>query len=253
MSASTPTAPRRTPASAAVADPPGPPPVRAAGWTSIAQGLLLFVPLGVLGAAIDWPASLDRPAAEILPSIAQHEGAVRVGYLAYLVYSVLFGVTLVLLARLVEGRLPAGARRLLVGLAIASVIARSIGIVRWLAPMPVLADAWGTAGDEAERRSIAHVYDAVNAWGGTIGEALGVGLFAAGALGILAAGLLRERRVPRWLAVWSAVAAAAVLLNTAELAGGDLGPVLTVSVTVVQLWFLAAGAWLLTRGRRLTS
>ena len=227
------------------------PPVAGAGWTSVAQGLLLFVPLGVLGAAIDWPASLDRPAAEVLPLIAQNEGAVRFGYLAYLLYSVLFGVTLVLLGRLVEHRLPAGARRLLVGFAIASVVARCIGIVRWLAPMPVLADSYGAAGDEAERQAVGHVYDAVNAWGGTIGEALGVGLFAAGALGILAVGLLRESRVPRWLAVWSVVAAAAVLLNVAELAGVALGPVLTGSVTVVQLWFLAVGVWLLVRGRRL--
>lgn len=34
-------------------------PVRGAGWTSVAQGLLIFVPTFVLGTAVDWPASLD--------------------------------------------------------------------------------------------------------------------------------------------------------------------------------------------------
>jgi hypothetical protein len=42
-------------------------------------------------------------------------------------------------------------------------------------------------------------------------------------------------------------------MNAVELLGIDLGPLITVTVTVVQLWFLATGAWLLTRGRGLTA
>ena len=224
-------------------------PVRGAGWTSIAQGLLLFVPVLVLGGAINWPASLGDPASDMLPRILENEGAVRLGYLAYLAYSVLFGITMVLLLRLVEHELPPGARRLAVGFAVASVVARCIGIVRWLGPMPVLADAYAEAGDGSQRAAIARVYDAVNAYGGTIGEALGVGLFAAVSLGILASGLLRSRRVPRLIAVGAAVSAGAVLLNAVELAGVDIGPLTTVTVTIVQLWFLATGIWLLRVSR----
>lgn len=224
-------------------------PVGGAGWASVAQGLLLFVPVLVLGAATNWPASLGDPASDMLPRILQNEGAVRLGYLAYLAYSVLFGITMVLLLRLVEHELPAGARRLAVGFTVASVVARCIGIVRWLGPMPVLADAYAEAGDESQRADIARVYEAVNAYGGTIGEALGVGLFAAISLGILASGLLRSRRVPRLIAVGAAVSAGAVLVNAFELAGVDIGPLTTVTVTVVQLWFLAAGIWLLRISR----
>jgi hypothetical protein len=107
-----------------------------------------------------------------------------------------FGFTIVLLARLVEGQLPATMRRLIVGFALASVVARCIGIVRWLAPMPVLADAHGQAQDDSQRYAVEQVYEAVNAWGGTIGEALGVGLFAALALALLAVGLIRNDRSP---------------------------------------------------------
>ncbi|CAB4552659.1 unannotated protein [freshwater metagenome] len=35
-----------------------------------------------------------------------------------------------------------------------------------------------------------------------------------------------------------------------ELFGVDPGPLLTVTVTVVQLWFLATGVWLLARGTK---
>lgn len=243
----------RLPATAHRSPDAAPRPVRGAGWASLALGLLLFVPVGVLGSAIGWPASLGEPASVVLPLIAENEGAVRFGYLVYLAYSILFGITVVLLARLVEDRLPPGARRLLVGFAVASVVARCLGIVRWLAPMPVLADAWGASTDDGQRYALEQVYEALNAWGGTIGEALGVGLFAAIALGLLATGLLRDRAVPRWLAVGAVVSAAAVLVNAVELAGVDLGPVITVTVTVVQLWFLAIGVWLLARGRRLAA
>jgi len=229
------------------------PPIRGAGWASLLQGLLIFVPIAILGSAINWPSSLSDPASTMLPRIAENEGAVRLGYLAYLAYSVLFGITVVLLARLVEGHLPAGARRLLVGFAIASVAARCLGIVRWLAPMPVLADSYVETEDETQRYAVEQVYGAVNAWGGTIGEALGVGLFAAIALGMLAAGMLKARQIPRWIAVWAMIAAAAVLVNAVELFGTDIGPLSTVTVTVVQLWFVATGIWLLTRGRRLSA
>ncbi len=241
------TAPDRTLSRPGTSDDP---PRRGAGWASLVQGLLLFVPVIVLGGAINWPASLGDPAAEMLPLIAANEGAVRFGYLAYLLYSVLFGVTVVLLLRMVEHELPPAARRLAVGFAIASVVARCIGIVRWLAPMPVLADAHRDAADEGERYAVERIYDAVNAYGGTIGEALGVGLFAAVSLAILATGLLRSRTTPRPVAVGAAVAAGAVLVNAVELAGIEVGPLTTGTVTVVQLWFIAAGVWLLRGSRR---
>jgi hypothetical protein len=224
------------------------PPARGAGWAAVVQGLLIFVPTIVLGAAVGWPASLSDPASTALPRLADNEGAVRFGYAAYLVYSVLFAVTITMLARLVEGDLAKGVRRLVIGFAIASAIARSLGIVRWLAPMPELADAYGSAADDGQRYTIERLYDALNSYGGTIGEALGVGLFAAISIGLLSIGLLRSSAIPRWIGVWSVISAIALALGAVELFGVDPGPLLTVTVTVVQLWFLATGAWLLTRG-----
>lgn len=226
------------------------PPVRSAGWTAVVQGLLIFVPTVALGAAIGWPASLSDPASVALPRLADNEDAVRLGYFAYLLYSVLFAVTITLLTRLVEGDLAKWIRRLVIGFAVASAVARSIGIVRWLAPMPDLAQTYTSAADEGQRYTVSVVYDALNSYGGTIGEALGVGLFAAISIGLLSVGLLRSRVIPRWVAVWSVISAVALALGVVELFGVDPGPLLTVTVTVVQLWFLATGAWLLARGVR---
>jgi len=115
--------------------------------------------------------------------------------------AVLFAVTITLLARLVEHDLAMGIRRLVIGFAVASAIARSLGIVRWLGPMPELAESYNAASDDAQRYAIARVYDALNSYGGTIGEELGVGLFAAISIGLLTIGLLRSQVVPRRIAM----------------------------------------------------
>jgi hypothetical protein len=116
--------------------------------------------------------------------------------------------------------------------------------------MPELADAYVAATDDTQRYTIERTYDALNSFGGTIGEALGVGLLAAISIALLSVGLLRSQAIPRWIAVWSIVSAIALAPGAVELFGVDPGPLLTITVTVVQLWFLATGIWLLARGTR---
>lgn len=77
---------------------------RLTGVVSLVQGLLIFIPTIVLGQAIGWPASLGDPASVALPRLLEQESAVRLGYSAYLVYSMLFAVTIVLLAKLRTGK-----------------------------------------------------------------------------------------------------------------------------------------------------
>ena len=127
---------------------------RWAGSMSILQGLLLFVPLVVLGGAINWPESLSDPADVALPRLLENEGAVRLGYVAYLIYSVLFAVTMILLVRYAKTRASIGLGSMITGFAIASTVARCIGIIRWLVPVPVLAELYAASTDEAERTAI---------------------------------------------------------------------------------------------------
>lgn len=223
---------------------------RWAGWVSIAQGLLIFVPMIVLGAAINWPASLSDPADIALPRLLENEGAVRLGYIAYLIYSILFAVTMILLLRYAKSRAVIALGALIAGFAVVSALARSIGIVRWLVPAPELAEAYVTTTNETERVAIAVVFDSMNAYGGTIGEVLGVGIFAALSIGLLAIAALRTRAFPLWIGVFGLIAALGVLATTVELAGSDASSIIFFGTTLVQLWFLATGIWLLLRGTR---
>ena len=221
-----------------------------AGWISIAQGLLIFVPMIVLGAAINWPESLSDPADIALPRLIENEGAVRFGYIAYLIYSILFAVTMALLVRYVKGSVVKVVGAVIIGFAMLSALARVIGISRWLVPAPALAEAYVVAPDETARVAISVVFDSLNNFGGTIGEVLGVSIFAGLSIGLLSIVALKSRTFPAWLAIFGLVSALAVLATTIELAGEDASSLIFFGTTLVQLWFLAVGAWLLFRGRK---
>lgn len=216
---------------------------RTTGFLLILEGLLIFVPLIVLGAAIGWPANLSEPASVNLPLVIKQAGSVRLGYVSYLVYSILFWPIALLVARVA-----AGSDTLSSGLKIAAGFGLASMIARWLAPMPVLAKLY-TAPDATPqlRQTIDVVYEGLNAYGGTIGETLGVSLFAALWAAIVSIAFLRSRTLPRWVGIFGLIAALSLAINLVELFGIDLGGLITLTTTLVHLWFLALGIVLLRR------
>jgi hypothetical protein len=221
-----------------------------AGYVSLVQALLIIIPTVVLGAAIDWPISLGDPASTMLPRLLDQQASVTAGYIAYLIYSILFLVTMALLSEYV---LPDGdhvLKKIIIALATASALARSIGIIRWLVPMPELARMWATASDEQQRYTLTLAYELLNAYGGTIGEVLGVSIIAACSITLLIIGGWRRATIPRWFGVTGLVAAGALLVTSADVVGIDPGPVVPVlGTTAVQGWFLLTGIWLVRRAR----
>jgi hypothetical protein len=221
---------------------------RTAGYLLVVQALLLFVPMIVLGSSINWPASLSEPAGVMLPLIREQAAAVLAGYFVYLLFSVLFWPTSLFAARAL---VPAdgGLARLAAGFGVASAVARTLGIVRWLGPMPILAALYTDGSTSAEgRATIEVVYTVLNSYGGTIGEVLGVSLFAGLWMALVASSALRSGTLPRWLALAGLGAAALQFVPLVELAGYDLGPLITVTVSAAQLWMLGVGFVLLRRG-----
>ena len=217
------------------------------GILSTLQGLLIFVPTFVLGAAINWPDSLDYPASQLLPELIEQEGAVRFGYIAYLIYSILFVFSMFMLTKLSSGKAMAAMFGIILAFAVASTTARSIGIVRWLVPMPQLAESWGSAGTDAERFAISVTYDSLNLFGGTVGEVLGVSIFAALSLLAISIAFLRDG-LPKWIGIFGLISVAALLATTTELMGFEPDTfVIIFGTTAIQLWFLAVGLWLLVK------
>lgn len=224
----------------------------AAGLVLLVQGLSIFAPMAVLGGAIQWPDSLDYPPSRMLPLLREQLDAVRLGYGLYLGYSLLFLVTGVLTVRLASRPGPLGALALIaIGAAAASALARAIGILRWLTGSVSLAEAHAAPDLSAEgRAAVETMQAAINAWGGAIGEMLGVAAFAA--IWAIAASLviLRDRRLPAWAGLTGLLAGVLLALPALELFGIAPPVSIVISTTGIQLWFLALGLLLLWRALR---
>ena len=224
----------------------------AAGVVLLLQGFSLFAPMAVLGNAIQWPDSLDYPPAKMLPLLRAQLDGVRLGYGLYLGYSLLFLVTGVLTVRLAARSGPLGALAFIaIGAAAASALARAIGILRWLTGSTVLAEAHAAPGLSAEgRAAIEAMQAAINAWGGAIGESLGVAAFAA--IWALATSLLilRDRQLPAWAGLSGLAVGGVVALPALELFGIAPPVSIVVSTTAIQLWFMALGFLFLWRALR---
>ncbi|HKK48411.1 MAG TPA: DUF4386 domain-containing protein [Alkalispirochaeta sp.] len=216
----------------------------AVGTFVIVETLLLFVPLFILGAAINWPGSLSEPASVVLPQLIEQAGAVRAGYFIYLLYSILFfPMAYFLLAFLEGGRVSSHIGWLGVGFAAISTLSRTIGIARWLTAMPNLAMRWL----EAPGRDIEIAYDTLNSLAGGIGEIIGVGLFAGIWALITSRVAIRERRVPAWIGWMGVVAGIALISPVVELLGIEIDGLVTVTTALVHLWWLIMGIAILAR------
>jgi Domain of unknown function (DUF4386) len=224
-----------------------------AGWLLIVESLLIFVPLTVLGSAINWPKSLSDPADKILPLLVENASAVRFGYLVYLIYSILFWAIASLTIQVLSNDEPDSIwLRVANGFGIASAVARCLGIIRWLVTMPALATLYTDPTiSTGTRESIAVVYRALNDYAGSVGEVLGVSLFAGLWLAIVSLRILQTRILPRWLGLLGLLSATLLAVQLARLFGVDLGAFISVSVSVLQLWFLAMGIVLVAKAAKI--
>lgn len=227
---------------------------RTTGGLLILEGLLIIAPLVILGAAIGWPASLDEPASVNLPLMVSERPMVLLGYTIYLLYSVLFWPVSHLTAKVVS-RGSLGEAQILAQLAsgfgVGSAVLRVLGIIRWLVPMQLLANLWvAPTTTEATRTTLSLLYETLNAYAGTVGELLGVGLFAACWAGLISAAIFRTGSLPRWLGGFGVVTTVMLALPLAEIAGIDTGVLITASGVAFSLWLVALGAALLAQTRK---
>lgn len=213
------------------------------------QAFFIFAPMGVLGAAIGWPASLDFPASQILPLIHAQDAGMRLGYGLYLIWSLAFGVSIAVIASYsAKDGTTGGLGALAIGLGVASSLARATGIIRWPTGSAELAAMYQAPGlDPAQRAAIEAVQTMLNAYGGSIGELLGVGLF--GAMAICAVGVLIMARggLP-WILGLVAIPVGLIMASPAIVLLGMTPPLdIVITVTASNLWFAALGVAFLAK------
>jgi hypothetical protein len=218
----------------------------ASGAVLIFTGLMSLAPFPILGPAIGWPGSLDNPAATQLTAIGTSAAAVATGYSVYLAYSLLFLPALAMAAHTLLGGFSRSLALLVVAFAALSVLARSIGILRWLTVMPELSRSHAAA-DASGKAAIEQVFGALNSYGGGIGELLGVSLFAAVAVLLLALGAWRAKTVPYWLTALGVFAALSLFALFLPAMGLAIDVPIALAVTSLSVWMWALGGWLLVQ------
>lgn len=227
-------------------------PLRITALLLILEFLLLTATIIVLGAAINWPASLDEPASVILPAISEQSDAVLLGYSAYLLYSILFlPLALLLYYALSEPGARSPLLTIAAGFGVVSALARALGIARWLVLMPFLAETYlDPDASDATRQSVSLIYDAFNEYAGSVGEILGVQLFGGLFVALISLALIRSARLPSWIGYAGLLVALLLIAGFAGILGLDLGLLLTVSVAALQFWMLGLAIVLLLSSRR---
>ncbi len=218
------------------------------GMILIITGLMSLAPFPILGPAIGWPGSLDAPAAMQLTAIGKSAAAVATGYSVYLVYSLLFLPALAMAAQTLLGGFSRTVAQLVIAFAALSVLARSIGILRWLTVMPELSRSHAAA-DASGKAGIEQVFTALNSYGGGVGELLGVSLFAAVAVLLLAVGAWRAQAVPVWLTALGIFAALSLFALFLPAMGMAIDVPIAIAVTSLSVWMWALGGWLLVKQR----
>ncbi len=225
---------------------------RVAGFVAIFHAVLIFVPLGVLGAAIGWPANLDLPASHNLPLVLSQSIAVKTGYGSYLLYSLLFFPVMLLIAHAISGqKAMRTAIKIALGFALISTLARCLGIIRWLTVMPVLATQF-EKGDLATKTQISLIYDAFNTYFGSVGEVLGVSLFTSISVGLLSFAMLNNQRFPKWLAIIGLIATAGYIFLSLEIFGYDLGVFISPVSVIYTIWVISAAVLMIRQAPALS-
>jgi hypothetical protein len=214
---------------------------RATAGLAIAQTALFAIPMIVLGGAIGWPASLRLPAEEALPLIAAQADAVLLGYGAYLVVSLaLIPLAFALRAWFRSQGLDGWLLDAVAFTGAAAGLFKTLGIVRWLSVMPMLAAEFERAADPVRREAIALAYRTTNAYAGAVGELLGVQILSG--FWLVAVALLLQLTGRRWLGRFGLLCGALFLATALRIIWPMAGMLQSAAVPLALVWFLALAA-----------
>jgi len=192
-----------------------------------------------LGAVFDYPAVLDHPAAQVLASFREHQGAVVGWFLVLALGAALLAPIAVLVGRL--GSSPA--LRLSVWVGVAAATVQVVGLLRWPLLVPALARQ---AADPATAATAEQTFRTLNQiLGTTIGETLGYTLTALWTV-LVTVGLGRAF-AGRWFTIAGFAAAGLIatgVLVPLEVPATDLTNF--AGYVVWSLWLVGAAVVLLT-------
>jgi len=190
-------------------------PLKTAGILLITGAVALLVPYTALTIIFDYPDVLRYDTATILTRFHEGGNALIWTWFAFAITGLPLIPAFKLIGQQFEGRAPLV--RMATTIGVIGLIVQMIGLLRWTFVVPVLADTYVTATDDATRAAAVVGFKAVHQYGGVIlGEHLGQ-LFSIAWTVLLTISFVRLKLFSRWIHILGIVSSAIYLMAQAEL------------------------------------
>ncbi len=185
------------------------------GSLFIAGAIALFIPYNLLIVIFEYPDILRQPTAIILSKFHEGGNSLIWTWFAFAITGIPLLPAYILLGQKLE--LKTSLARMATTIGVIGLIVQMIGLLHWAFVVPVLADTFVSASDEATKAAAVMAFKTIHQFGGVIlGEHLGQ-LFTIAWTVMISIALQRLQVIPNWVSYFAYVASAIYLLAQAEL------------------------------------
>jgi len=190
-------------------------PLKSAGILLITGAIALMIPYTALTIIFEYPDILRNDTATILTRFHEGGNALIWTWFAFAITGLPLIPAFKIIGQQLEDKAPLVHLATTIG--IISLVVQMVGLLRWTFVVPVLAETYVQASDDATRAAAVVVFKAVHQYGGVIlGEHLGQ-LFSITWTVLMTISFIRLRMFPRWVHVLGIGSSAIYLMAQAEL------------------------------------
>lgn len=224
---------------------------KAAGILLVAGAIALLIPYTILTILFDYPDILRQDTGTILTRFNQGGNALVWTWFAFAITGLPLVPAYILLGQQYENKAPLVRTATTIG--VIGLLVQMVGLLRWTFVVPVLADSYVHAADDATKAAALLSFKTIHQYGGVLlGEHLGQ-LFTICWTVLLTISFARLRLLPQWVNILGITSAAIYLLAQAELfstvmkgipvwdMAGFLGS------TLWLLWLIIVGVFLIRK------
>jgi len=221
--------------------------VRITGILFILLVILLNIPYTLLTLTFEYDEILRKPSDYVLTKFHEGGSGLILTWFAFALAALLFIPACIFLHQIIKNvdNTPYLATATFIGAL--SGILQSVGLMRWVFVVPVLASLYTKAeGSTTTREAVTVVYYAVHQYGGVvIGEYLGQTLLICWTLGVATA-MLHSPLFKTWVAWWGLFTTPLLLLGQSELLATAIPEIPVVEATPIgfilwEIWVLILG------------
>jgi hypothetical protein len=185
------------------------------GGLFIAGAIALFIPYNILIMIFEYPDILRQTTGIILTKFHEGGNTLIWTWFAFAITGIPLLPAYILLGQKLEHK--SSLARMATTIGVIGLIVQMIGLLRWTFVVPVLADAFVNASDEATRSAAVIAFKTIHQFGGVIlGEHLGQ-LFTIAWTVMISISLQRLQLIPNWVSYFAYFASAIYLMAQAEL------------------------------------